>query len=264
VAGGIFNTASGGYATVGGGEFNTASGDSATVSGGYFDTASGVCATVGGGYANVAAGDYSFAAGSQAKAMHNGAFVWADSQFANFASTGVNQFLIRAAGGMGINTNNPAGYALNVNGNISCISLAQTSDARFKTHVATLDNALAQVLALRGVTFDWDRQTWKEQNFPEGRQIGFLAQEVEQVLPELVSKDRQGYKSVVYQNVVPVLVEAMKQQQSQMDAQQKQLEAVRAENERLQFRLKQMEAMQSQLSALSARLAEVEAQQPRH
>ena len=58
---------------------------------------------------------YTFAAGYQAQALHPGAFVWADSLGSPFASTGNNEFLIRAQGGVGINTNAP-GAALNVNG----------------------------------------------------------------------------------------------------------------------------------------------------
>jgi hypothetical protein len=54
---------------------------------------------------NVASGTTSFAAGSRAKAGHDGTFVWADSQEADLASTTNNQFLIRAAGGVGIGTN---------------------------------------------------------------------------------------------------------------------------------------------------------------
>lgn len=72
-------------------------------------------ATVPGGHENRAAGDYSFAAGRRAKADHDGAFVWADSQNADFRSTDTNQFLIRANGGVGIGTNNPA-HTLHVNG----------------------------------------------------------------------------------------------------------------------------------------------------
>ena len=93
----------------------------ALVGGGYDNSASGTNASVPGGYKNVAAGQYSFAAGQQAQANHDGSFVWNDSTNAGdnttfFASTAVNQFLIHATGGMGINTNNPAGFALNVNG----------------------------------------------------------------------------------------------------------------------------------------------------
>ena len=62
--------------------------------------------------------NYAFAAGRRAKANHQGAFVWGDSTFADIASTANNQFLIRAAGGVGIGTNNPAGAALAVVGGI--------------------------------------------------------------------------------------------------------------------------------------------------
>jgi hypothetical protein len=107
VAGGRSNAATGDFATVGGGCWNIAYGEYATVAGGYYDTASGKYATVPGGLRNLASGDYSFAAGRRAKANHDGAFVWADSTDADFASTGENQFLIRASGGVGIGTTNP-------------------------------------------------------------------------------------------------------------------------------------------------------------
>ena len=100
VAGGLANTADG-YATVGGGDENKAS---------------GLWSTVPGGQLNQASGNYSFAAGRQAKAINNGAFVWADSQDDFFNSTGDNQFLIRANGGVGINNNNPGTNALLVGG----------------------------------------------------------------------------------------------------------------------------------------------------
>jgi trimeric autotransporter adhesin len=74
-------------------------------------------ATVPGGRENSAGGDYSFAAGRRAKANHQGAFVWADAFDTNFATTASNQFLIRARGGVGINTTNPTA-ALEVVGTI--------------------------------------------------------------------------------------------------------------------------------------------------
>src|SRR5262249_46222357 len=146
-------------------------------------------------------------------------------------------------------------YTFAVNGSTFSLSGYSSSDARWKTNVQTFDNALDTILNLRGVRFDW--KPTEGMNFPDGRQIGFIAQEVEKVLPELVSADSNGYKSVAYANVIPVLVEAMKQQQKQLDA-------VNAENTRLKARLEQVDALQLQLSALSARLAEVEANQSRH
>ena len=116
VGGGWGNRASSDDSTVGGGIQNTASEVGATVGGGFGNMASGFGATVPGGEFNLADGDFSFAAGKSAKAEHRGTFVWADSTFGDFISTVPNQFLIRAAGGVGINTNSPAG-ALHVHGN---------------------------------------------------------------------------------------------------------------------------------------------------
>jgi hypothetical protein len=90
------------YATVGGGRGNVASGTSSVVAGGDTNTASGWRSTVPGGVGNVAAGDHSFAAGRRAKALHNGAFVWADNTDADFASDAANEFLVRAYNGVKI------------------------------------------------------------------------------------------------------------------------------------------------------------------
>ena len=100
VGGGTYNYSTGGDATVGGGynNYSTAPMDS-TVGGGYHNYATNNYATVPGGQYNFAGGEWSFAAGQQAQALHQGAFVWADSQNAPFASTGNDQFCVRAQGG---------------------------------------------------------------------------------------------------------------------------------------------------------------------
>jgi hypothetical protein len=100
VGGGASNVSSGDSATVGGGANNVSSGHFATVGGGEYNVSSGDSATVPGGWDNLAGGFNSFAAGQQAQALHDGAFVWADSQNAYYASTGSNQFCIRAQGGV--------------------------------------------------------------------------------------------------------------------------------------------------------------------
>jgi hypothetical protein len=125
IAGGYFNGLSAGaaYGTIGGGQYNTNSSNGgtiaggqnnlakgqyqSTVGGGYGNTASASYATVPGGFANVASGAQSFAAGTRAQAVSQGAFVWADSQAGIFTSTAENQFLVRAGGGVGINTASP-------------------------------------------------------------------------------------------------------------------------------------------------------------
>ena len=108
VGGGAINTANGANAIVGGGSNNIADGDYAIVGGGTNNVADGDYGTVPGGRWNTAAGTYSFAAGFRAKANHDGTFVWSDVVASiDFVSTADNQFLVRAAGGVGLGTNAP-------------------------------------------------------------------------------------------------------------------------------------------------------------
>ena len=86
---------------------------SSTVGGGTNNNASGYAAAVPGGQNNVASGSYSFAAGNQAQATNQGAFVWRDPQPAPFVSTSTNQFSVRANGGMRVVT---AGAGMTLDG----------------------------------------------------------------------------------------------------------------------------------------------------
>jgi formylglycine-generating enzyme required for sulfatase activity len=120
VGGGAFNKASGRGAFVGGGgddgisfSGNTASGAASVVAGGFGNQATNSYATVAGGANNTAGGKYSFAAGQQAQATNQGAFVWADSQSAPFASTVNDSFNVRAQGGVNFVT---GGGGVSVNG----------------------------------------------------------------------------------------------------------------------------------------------------
>jgi hypothetical protein len=116
--------------------------------------------------------------------------------------------------------NNRVNMQLDSGGSLRIVgSYLQFSDARYKINVQTFAGALAAITRLRGVTFNWNPELNKSPN----TQIGFIAQEVEAVLPEIVSTDKEGYKSVAYSNAVPVLVEAIKEQQTQIERQQKQI-----------------------------------------
>lgn len=103
VSGGTLNHASANYSVVGGGKKSLASGEYSAVSGGEQNTAGGFASAVPGGRLNRALGDHSIAAGYRAvvQALHHGSFVWADQSDTNndFASTGENEFNVRAAGG---------------------------------------------------------------------------------------------------------------------------------------------------------------------
>lgn len=84
-------------------------------------------------------------------------------------------------------------------------SIVIGSDSRLKTNIESIADPLDKVLALRGVTFEWNQDL----GLDDGTQIGLIAQEVESVLPELVVTGSDGYKSVAYANLVAVLVEAI-------------------------------------------------------
>jgi hypothetical protein len=111
------NTVSDSYAVVAGGSANSVNGFAGVISGGQNNTVAtnAQYAVVPGGDLNWAGGINSFAAGHRAKANNDGTFVWADTTDADFGSTGNNQFLIRASGGVGIGTANPTA-ALEVSG----------------------------------------------------------------------------------------------------------------------------------------------------
>ncbi len=115
--GGGFSNSAAHSAVVAGGVENGATGFLSAVGGGRTNVASGKAGTVPGGELNTAAGEHSFAAGFHAKANHNGAFVWGDKDAVDVASTGDNQFVVRASGGIRL-----PGAGLNQPGNASAQS----------------------------------------------------------------------------------------------------------------------------------------------
>ncbi len=127
----------------------------------------------------------------------------------------------------------PTTYTLEVAGTIwangSTISAGSAiwSDARFKTNVLTIHDALYNICRMRGVSYDWDNTNDRTLNFPEGRQIGVIAQEVEKVFPELVMTEDDGYKSVSYEKMSAIFIEAFKEQQVQIENQQKEIDELK-------------------------------------
>ena len=95
-------------------------------------------------------------------------------------------------------------------GTVNAANFNTTSDATLKTNVETLTGSLDAVKALRGVSYDWIDSGNSE--------VGVIAQEVEAVVPDVVSTNDQGIKSVKYGNLVGVLIEAIKEQQQRIEA----------------------------------------------
>lgn len=83
----------------------------------------------------------------------------------------------------------------------------------------TINNALGRVLQLRGVNYLWRQEDFPQKNFEPDLQMGLIAQEVEQWVPEVVRTDSAGFKAVEYSKLVALLIEAMKEQQKKINSQ---------------------------------------------
>jgi hypothetical protein len=118
------------------------------------------------------------------------------------------------------------------NGNI----IRDPSDVRLKENVETLDGALEKVLALRGVSYEWI----DKERFGDQVEIGFIAQEVDEVVPEVVTKGGE-YWSLNSKNLVAVVVEAMKEVWAKVSGHEERLGELEAENAELKARLDAVE-----------------------
>ncbi|MFD3275889.1 tail fiber domain-containing protein [Aquirufa echingensis] len=130
------------------------------------------------------------------------------------ATTGLS---IKENGFVGLGNIAPT-VRLQVTGDIIANSIAGSSDIRFKKDISPIENPLAKVMQLRGVNFNWNTSAFPQRMFSEKRTMGFIAQEVEKVVPEIVQTENtaEGFKSVQYDKIVALLVEAVKAQQKQI------------------------------------------------
>jgi len=87
-----------------------------------------------------------------------------------------------------------------------------TSDIRLKTNILPITNPLEKITQIGGYTFDWnsDPELTKLHGF-EGHDVGVIAQEIEKVLPEVVTTRDNGYKAVKYEKLVALLIESNKE-----------------------------------------------------
>ena len=97
-----------------------------------------------------------------------------------------------------------------------------SSDASLKENVTNIENAIEKVQQMRGVEFDWtdeylDAKGGEDDYFVRKHDVGVIAQEVEQVLPEVVATRENGIKAVKYDRITSLLIEAIKEQQSQIE-----------------------------------------------
>ena len=109
-----------------------------------------------------------------------------------------------------------ATYRLDVSGSIGAtadVVAYISSEKRLKDNINNIANPLEKLNKLNGIEFDWN----DKQDLYKGHDIGVIAQEVEEVLPEIVETREDGHKAVKYDRMVALLIEAVKEQQVQIN-----------------------------------------------
>jgi hypothetical protein len=142
-----------------------------------------------------------------------------------------------------------SGYAGYFSGNTYATGSYQTSDARLKSDITTLEGGLDKVMSLQPKSYVYDREKYDFMNLPEGEQFGFLAQDLQKQLPNLTNKafhaydeaksdtpEGQGFEfSVInYIGIIPVAVKAIQEQQEIIQEQEEKIESLEARIARLE------------------------------
>ena len=154
-------------------------------------------------------------------------FPAAEGLYLSEGNVSFDNLVLRRGGNVGVGTAFPQ-QRLDVAGNVRCVSLIQTSAREFKQDIAPLTGALDSILKLQGVTYSWNDKAPEEVQGHED--IGFIADDVDAVLPEIVSKDESGkVLGLDYGKITPVAVEAIKE--------------LNAKNLALEARLAKLEAL---------------------
>jgi len=122
------------------------------------------------------------------------------------------------AGKVGVGTTSP-GWEVHVVGDIAYTGdVYDISDSRLKENITPLRNAIEKVSSLCGIYFNNKGES------PSKREVGVIAQDVEAVLPEVVSENNEGYKVVAYSKLTALLIEAVKEQQKQIESLEQRIE----------------------------------------
>jgi Chaperone of endosialidase len=153
-----------------------------------------------------------------------------------------------------------SGFAGYFQGNVYCTSLFQASDERLKQNIKPLEKALDKVMKLETKTYNFRTEGLEKMNLPAGNQFGFISQNMERIFPELVrlnpakgEEQPVEFKAVNYVGMIPILTEAMQEQQNiittktiELDKVKEELVAVKTDMEVLKTSMAKMEESLSQ------------------
>ena len=200
----------------------------------------------------ISLGDYGSAANGGAQAFVAEAWGWDSDQLQLHGKNGI--YLTVGGGGNIIGAElNSAGDLL-VKGVVKSQGVVLTSDIRLKSNVKNLIGALASISKLQGITYDFKsiredsillqlntmkgkedkdikdleklKKVYEKKKLENLNQIGFSAQDIQKIFPQLVKEDEQGFLAVNYISLIPILVEGVKEQQSVIEAQKLKIEAL--------------------------------------
>jgi hypothetical protein len=113
-------------------------------------------------------------------------------------------------------------FAFSIFGSLWVNGTTYASDERFKNNISRIETPLQKLLQIRGVEYEMNAADYPQHHFARGRQIGLLAQNVEKIIPEAVS-EQNGYKGVDYARLVPLLIEAIREQEQRIRLLEQQL-----------------------------------------
>jgi len=155
---------------------------------------------------------------------------------------------------VGIGTQGDSYYKLKVAGKVHSSGFETISDERLKSEIKPIENSLSKVLQLKGISYKYNFEFSKYDNLSDTKfskskentikgdnkitadkkkKIGFLAQDIQKVIPETVQEDDNGYLSINYDEIIPLLVESIKEQQSIINAQADKLMELEAKIDKL-------------------------------
>ena len=135
-------------------------------------------------------------------------------------SSGTQRLIVYGSGGtkitssLGVGTANPSTTTGRIDASNDIVAYS-TSDIRLKDNIKSIDKALDKVNKIQGIEFDWIEKEEVHDN--SGHDVGVIAQEIEKVLPDVVTTRENGYKAVKYEKIVPLLIEAIKDLSKQVD-----------------------------------------------
>ena len=141
---------------------------------------------------------------------YNNTLVLAGTTAATSTTTGA----LQVVGGVGIKGDLWVGGNITSHKEITAF-YGSTSDARLKTNITTIDNGLAKVLSLSGITYDWNELAGARNSGL--REAGVIAQEIQNVLPEAVIEKDDGYLTVKYDRIIPLLIQAIKELSNEVE-----------------------------------------------